>query len=185
MTKQAIIDALRTWINQRPGLEYGNYGNITSYRSELRSITRDLHHARELLRAVELRDSISAEDLARAFRAYSGRMTLTGNNGTAQLSYCTGQYWPTEYRKVVCAIAAAALWEHVRFKCMPAPVYRLSDGVTFKTQKEASEYAEEMRREQNCILAIEEKYDGVSAGDWIRRQFRREYGRSIASRWFN
>lgn len=160
MTKQAIVDALRTWINQRPGLEYGNYGNITNYRSELRSITRDLHHARDLLRAVELRDSISAEDLAKAFRAYSGRMTLTEKDGAVHLDYCTGQYWPTEYRKVVCAIAASALWEYVRFGCMPKP-------------------------EPEAGRPGYETYDGISAGDWIRRYFRREFGRSIASRWFN
>lgn len=185
MTKQTIIDALRTWINQRPGLDYCNYGNVTSYRSELRSITRDLHHARDLLRAVELRDSISAEDLAKAFRAYSGRMTLTEKEGAAHLDYCTSQYWPTEYRKVVCVIAASALWEHVRFKCMPAPVYKLGDGVEFDTEKQARKYADDMHREQNCVLAIEEHYAGLHAGDWIRRYFKREFGRSIASRWFN
>ena len=41
--KQQIIDAMRTFINQRPGLEYGNYGDRTSYQSEMRSITKDLH----------------------------------------------------------------------------------------------------------------------------------------------
>ena len=30
MKKQAICQALRTWINQRPGLEFGNYGDVAS-----------------------------------------------------------------------------------------------------------------------------------------------------------
>lgn len=218
MDKQQIIDALRAWIRQRPGLEFGNYGDVSTYRSKLRTITKDLHHARQLLRAVELRDSITAADLTAAFRAYSGRMTIKAEaisiNGVSEpcadcgvkpgkehranckggnhllvgqrvkLDYCTGQYWPTEYRKVVCAIAASALWERKR-QDMPAPRYVLGDGVKFGTEKEAREYAETMHREQNCVLGIEEKYDNLSAGDWIRRSFRREYGRGIAARWFS
>ena len=54
MSKQAIITALESWIKQRPGLEYGNYGDPVSYRAELRGITRDLQQARTLLRHVEL-----------------------------------------------------------------------------------------------------------------------------------
>lgn len=108
-TKAQLIDALSTWIHQRPGLEFGNYGESRAYRKELRQITKDLHDARQLLRAVES-SSITADALLDAFRAFSGRMQWTNR----QLEYCTGQYWPTEYRKVVCAIAAQALWDHYR-----------------------------------------------------------------------
>ena len=184
MDKQQIIEALYRWIRQRPGLDFGNYGDVPAYRSELRSITKDLHHARQLLRSVELRDSITAQDLIAAFRAYSGRMTIKEVDGKPELSYCTGQYWPTEYRKVVCAIAASALWDRKR-QDMPAAVYQLGDGVKFGNEKEAREYAEKMHKEQDCVLGIEEKYDGLRAGDWIRRSFRREYGRGIAQRWFS
>ena len=166
MDKQQIIDALRDWIRQRPGLDFGNYGDVSAYRSELRTITKDLHHARQLLRAVELRDSITAADLTAAFRAYSGRMTLTEKNGKPALDYCTGQYWPTEYRKVVCAIAASALWERRR-QDMPTP--------TIKQHGSA----------ENRPMQTVELYDGLNAGDWIRRSFRREYGRGIAQRWFS
>jgi hypothetical protein len=107
--KTELLDNLFTWIRQRPGLDYGNYGDPTSYRAELRHIRKDLHHARTLLRAVEL-SSLSGDTLLQAFRAFSGRMEW--KNG--HLEYCTGQYWPTEYRKVVCAIAAQALWDHYR-----------------------------------------------------------------------
>ena len=107
--KDKLIAKLYAWIRQRPGLEFGNYGEVKAYRQELRGITQDLHHARQLLRAVEL-SSVSGESLVDAFRAYNGRMEW--KNG--ELEYCTGQYWPTEYRRVVCAIAAQALWDHYR-----------------------------------------------------------------------
>jgi hypothetical protein len=28
-------------------------------------------------------------------------------------------------------------------------------------------------------------YDGKSAGDWLRSHFRKEFGRTIANRWFD
>jgi hypothetical protein len=187
LTKEHILTALRSFINQRPGLEFANYGEISAYRSELRQITKDRRDALELLNAVALREPITAADLLAAFpRAYSGRLSITeAADGRAVLDYCTGQYWPTEYRKAVCAVLSQCLWGWVREGCMPAPTYKLGDGVSFKSKREASEYAEMMHSTQNCVLGIEEKYDGVSAGDYIRRFFRREFGRSIASRWFN
>ncbi len=152
--KQTILNALYSWIHQRPGLEYGNYGEPKSYRAELRGIQKDLHDARLLLRAVEL-SSITADELKEAFRAYSGRMTWDGK----KLDYCTGQYWPTEYRRVVCAIAASALWAHKRAHCMPTP--------TGQDQYESP------------------TYDGLSAGEWLRKKFRQEYGKGIQKRWFD
>jgi hypothetical protein len=162
ISKQTIIEMLRVWINQRPGLEFGNYGNVPAYRAELRQITKDRREAIELLRYVELRDSITADDLIAAFpRAFSGRLRLEQRkDGKWQLDYCTGQYWPTEYRKAACAVLAQVLWERKRAD-MPSP-----DAPTLRGNRG-------------------ETYGGKSAGDWIRSSFRREFGRSIASRWFN
>ena len=111
MDKQTIIDSLTRFARQRPGLEFGNYGDVASYRSELRGITRDLAHARVLLRAVELAGGLDVETLKGGFRAYSGRLTL---NADGTLDYCKGQYWPTEYRRAVCAVCASALWDYYR-----------------------------------------------------------------------
>lgn len=171
-TKAQIIALLDAWIRQRPGLEYGDYGDITSYRAEVRSIGRDLAHARTLLRAVEL-SGITAEDLAAAFpRAYSGRLSLkTHDDGkTWRLSYCTGQYWPTEYRRAACAVLASALWDYKREHCMPAPCGKVT--VTRGVGAFAHEY------EADSI-------NGQTPGDWLRSSFRREYGRGIANRWFD
>lgn len=73
-TKTNIVAALDRWIRQRPGLEFGNYGDVRSYRSELRSITKDGQQARTLLRYVEM-SRITGDQLAAAFRgAFSGRL---------------------------------------------------------------------------------------------------------------
>lgn len=114
--RATILNALDTWIRQRPGLDYGNYASGWSdtegrkaYQSEVRSIGRDLQDARTLLRAVE-RSGMPVDTLLGGFRAYSGRLTWDGT----RLDYCTGQYWPTEYRKAVCAVLASALWDYHR-----------------------------------------------------------------------
>jgi len=117
-----ITNALHVWIRQRPGLEPGNYisgwhdtEGRRAYRAEVRSITRDLHDARALLAYVE-RNAIYAEDLTEAFRsAYSGRLSWDG----VRLDYCTGQYWPTEYRRAVCAVLASAIWYYWRDSMKP------------------------------------------------------------------
>jgi len=113
ITKNQITALLHAWINQRPGIEYGNYGNLPAYRAELRGITHDLHDARELLRAVEM-SGIEAPALLDAFRAYSGRLQIAQDGDEYRLDYCAGQYWPTEYRAAACAVLAAALWDYHR-----------------------------------------------------------------------
>ena len=112
--KQKILAALRAFIAQRPGLEPGNYisgWNDTEgrrmYRAESRQITRDRHHAEHLLHYVE-RCSVPAEYL---------RQSLTGRRLTwdgAKIDYCTGQYFPTEYRRAAGSALASALWYYWR-----------------------------------------------------------------------
>lgn len=120
-TKEQIVNLLHRWINQRPGLEYGNYGDFSAYNSEMRHITKQKHDAETLLRAVEL-SNIDADTLLGGFRAYSGRLEIKFvpqkpdmlRMGEFRLSYCTGQYWPTEYRAAACAVLASALWDYYR-----------------------------------------------------------------------
>lgn len=147
--KQAICEALRTWINQRPGFDPNNYDRA-GYLSDSRMVQRQLHDARELLRAVEL-SSITADALIAAFpQAFSGRLTIgdpttrtaelraklarTGDEhvrrilrasinseaaAPVRIEYCAGQYWCTEYRAAACAVLASALWTYTREECMP------------------------------------------------------------------
>jgi hypothetical protein len=109
-SREEILGKLTTFIQQRPGLEYGNYGEPTCYRAEVRRIGRDLRQARELLRAVRL-SAITADELLTAFRG--SRLTWTGT----ALEYTTGQYWPTEYRPAVCRVLVSALWSYYRECC--------------------------------------------------------------------
>ena len=115
MTKQSIISAMRAFINHRPGLEWGNYASsdhkasVRAYQQEARSIRRDLHDARALLTAVEAVEGIDAAALVEASqRAFSGRLMLVEDG----IDYCTGQYWPVEYRRAVAAVCAQALRVH-------------------------------------------------------------------------
>jgi hypothetical protein len=113
-SKESLLIALRAFVAQRPGLEFGNYGDVSAYRSEMRSITRDCTEARALLRYVE-RSGITAERIvAASLRAFSGRLNLAPSGEGWRIDYCTGQYWPTEYRRAVCAVLASAIWYYWR-----------------------------------------------------------------------
>ena len=161
---QSLLAALRTFARQRPGLEFVNYGEIVAYRAEMRSITKDLAQAHAMLSAVEWRDSISADDIIEAsMHAYSGRLTITESEGQFAIYYCVGQYWPTEYRRAVCAVLSSALWSYWRDQCMPEP-----------TTHHNTETGEVVQR-----------YRGLRAGDFLRKTAADELGRGIASRWFS
>lgn len=169
--KQAIIDALSKFMHQRSGMDPHNYGDYASYRSEQRSVTRDLHHARTLLGAVSWRDSITADDLIAASKsAYSGRLTIVEDSGRVRIEYCTGQYFPTEYRRAVCAVLAAALWDYTRDHAMPAP--------SGKVKRTVGKGAFAFEQEHDSI-------EGKTPGDWLRSYFRKEFGRTIGNRWFD
>jgi hypothetical protein len=121
MRKQ-IIDALHTFAKKRPGLDPRDYVRSwddregrSTYRAEARNITRDLTHARALLRRVEL-SGITSEEIIEASRwAFSGRLTITAtDDGIVKVNYCVGQYFPTEYRKAVSSVCARALWNYWR-----------------------------------------------------------------------
>lgn len=250
--KVEILEALYKFIRQRPGLEFGNYGDVSSYRAEVRSIGKDLREARLLLRKVELHHSITGQDILDASRrAFSGRLKIEvvrawecgcGNKYTApvehsdtanlsgeatawcpkcgarplfgsphkiKIDYCTGQYWPTEYRRAVCSVAASTLWDWVRSRAMPPENYKVEwknergEWVPtlplFDDAKEAEAYAATIREQKERegrtafdtvphgygMTLVFPRVRGLSPGDWLRRYFRREFGRGIASRWFN
>lgn len=155
--KQTLVACLRRWIAQRPGLEFGNYGDARAYRAEMRSITKDRHHAERMLQAIEWRDSITADAIIAAARgAYSGRLSIKETTpGRFVVDYCTGQYWPTEYRRAVCAVLSSALWDYWRDN---APV---------------------------DAGPIESHSNLQNVGDYLRTTARREFGRTIAQRWFS
>lgn len=119
-TKAELIESLRQFAEQRPGLEFGNYADTASYRAESRRITRQLADAKRMLLAVERMDSIGADDILAHLR---GR--LTWDTARGELDYCTGQYFPVEYRAAVCSAVSSVLWAHFRETgCKTAPDIR-------------------------------------------------------------
>ena len=176
--REQILAALAAFVRQRPGLEPGNYfgsgdwaQDRRNYDTERRAIHRDRRDAERLLARFGVR-SIPEATLREAFRAYSGRLKLTDTeSGDVSLNYCTGQYFPTEYRKAVCAVLAQALWDHWR-----------------------EDYAASAKRCRRHRARIGNG-DGLpfhrdcgeceSAGDAIRRNFRRVFGARFARRWFD
>lgn len=172
LTKEQILNTLSAFIRQRPGLEFGNYGDLSSYRSELRQITKDRHQAFELLAAVSRASTITADDMIRASQgAFSGRLTIREDDkGRCVIDYCAGQYFPTEYRKAACAVLSSALWTYWREHCMPEPSGKLTKIIGIGP----------FQREH-----VTDNYGGMSAGDFLRATARRNFGRGIASRWFN
>lgn len=157
--KQAICDALRAFINQRPGFDPRNYADQASYRSESRAATRDLRIARQLLRQVQLRGDITADAILKAARF--GRLAIRDLLNPVEVDYCTGQHFPTEFRAAAARLLASVLWEHMRDRCMPKPCHTSGDGLDLYGLK------------------------GLNAGDWLRAYFHREFGSGIANRFFN
>lgn len=110
-----LLRALEMFAQQRPGIDPRNYGNWSDYRSESRRVTQDLHDFRVILTAVE-RSKITAAEILAATRAYSGRLEIIAplTPDRFEIRYCTGQYFPTEYRRAVCSVLAQALWDYHR-----------------------------------------------------------------------
>ena len=156
--KSKIVDALTKWVSQRPGLDYRNYGDPVAYRAEVRSISKDLQHARALINYVAWHDSITAEMILKA-ADNGGRLSFVVRDyGTVTIDYCTGQYWPTEYRAAVCRLLSSVIWYWISANASTLDIAKMP--------------------QHGCMEGI------VNQGDYIRKTARRELGTSIARRWF-
>ena len=161
--KEHILQALDAHVRQRSGMDARNYSDATTYRAEQRRVIRDLHDYRILRSAVVWRDIDAGALLEASRRAYSGRLTITERtDSTVAVDYCTGQYFPTEYRRAACTVLASALWDYTR-ENMPK-------GALMHNYETGEAY---------------ECYDGLRAGDWLRDCFRREFGPRLARRYFD
>lgn len=106
------IEKLVKFVNQRPGLDFCNYGDIKSYRSESREITRDKHDFQELISLAWSRLGSEFEAKLQVYLSKeSGRLTI---NKDGNLEYCTGQYFPTEYRPAANRILSTLIWNDYR-----------------------------------------------------------------------
>lgn len=114
--RELILAALSTFVRSRPGFEPANYGTRADYSRDVARATRQRNDALSMLKAISWRTSIDGDALKSAFSAFSGRLSwkldALGRKGT--LDYCTGQYYPTEFRAAVCAVLSQALWYYWR-----------------------------------------------------------------------
>lgn len=107
----STIDKLVKFVNQRPGLQFCNYGDVSAYRSEMREITNDRKDFFELLSLASARIDGLDEKMKQYLSGNSGRLTL---NAAGELQYCTGQYFPTEYRPAACRVLRDLIWASYR-----------------------------------------------------------------------
>ena len=118
-------EAFAAWIAQKPGLDprdyfssYSDANGRRAYRDDARTISQQKRRALDALGQAQLYPYDAAE-MAEALRSgFSGRLTWDTESQT--LEYCTGQYWPTEYR-IAAAVVLERYTEAVRPKSAPLP----------------------------------------------------------------
>jgi hypothetical protein len=116
-----MLHALRAFILSRPGLEPGNYGSYADYRQESAEITRDRDDALALLHYVGM---FASDMTPEYFNGGTGRLTWDKTRG--EWEYCTGQYYPVEYRAAAARLLSSALWNYWRdaYAMRPEPITR-------------------------------------------------------------
>ena len=98
---------------QNPGLDFRDYGNVTAYRSDSRRITKSWHDVNKAANSCRIH-GVTDDDVRKAAEVeFSGRLSFNGD----RLEYCTGQYWPTEYRAAAAAVLEYAAHLAYRRNC--------------------------------------------------------------------
>lgn len=128
----------------------------------------------------------------------AGRGYSTAKPGAGRLEYTTGQYWPTEYRKAACAVLASALWAGAAASMPAESGYQVQSWTQYdadgRTRGRVTSKPFATREAAEASLAelgghsyghVQALHEGLCPGDWLRRYFRREFGASIAKRWFS
>lgn len=105
---------LKEFAYQRPGLDPRDYGHgrdgYNCYRRESAEITRDLNDFKELYYLAVERMGIESLNQALYHRLTTNDGRLTFNVGKCRIEYCTGQYFPTEYRPAAARMLANIIW---------------------------------------------------------------------------
>ena len=111
------LELLAQFAAQNPGLDYGNYcsgwndiDGRRAYSSESRKITRDLARVREAMHEAYYAGATDSDIDQACISAFSGRIELIRDSDPSamRVDYCTGQYFPTEYRAAVAAVLEQA-----------------------------------------------------------------------------
>lgn len=111
----AILSTLRAFVCSRPGLDPRNYisswndtNGRRAYFADARQIARDRRDALALLASMERMAAYDPSILADLQAAASNRLTWNGESW----DYCTGQYFPVEYRRAACRVLSDAFHAH-------------------------------------------------------------------------
>ncbi|HEY3376377.1 MAG TPA: hypothetical protein VGL77_02690 [Armatimonadota bacterium] len=102
--------ALVDYAAQRPGLEYGNYGDWHAYRNEVNYISRQWQKICALVKIASFCGITDDQVIQQSESSWLGRYHWDGT----QWDYCVGQYFPTEYRAAVMAILNNVIREEER-----------------------------------------------------------------------
>ena len=110
----SLVNRLYDFVNQRPQIEWANYCDHYYIGQDRAKVARQLQDFRKM-RAYVLGLQESGVPMDHHIKeasqmAFSGRLKFTDSG----IEYCTGQYWPTEYRAAACAVLASAIWSHER-----------------------------------------------------------------------
>jgi hypothetical protein len=105
------VQLLSKFAHKRPVLDWHDYEDAKSYRSESREITKDLHDFDEVLSVCRWYVPDLNSKIESYLRNSSGRLTMKENG---ELEYITGQYFPTEYRPAATRVLTSILWYYIR-----------------------------------------------------------------------
>jgi hypothetical protein len=207
--KQAIIETLRAFITQRPGMDPRNY-DPAGYRRESRDVTRDLHHASALLDAVAGCDAIDADAILKEAGS-GGRLTISDASRWF-VDYADGSTYNATSEADARDHWARCAGRNERgdgtLRNTPRVSIDYTTGQYFPT-----EYRKAVARLCAAVLwvharehelpkpfknigtgdqdwhAFKPTHDALpkalSAGDWLRAHFARRFGKGIAARYFN
>lgn len=121
---EEIFAAFTKWINQRSGIDFRNYGDVSAFRQEQRTITNQKKRALKALEAAQNFPFDAAAMTEALERNFSGRLswvtTIVGEHEVNHFDYCTGQYFPTEYR-LAASVVLEAYVHAVTPKVLPSP----------------------------------------------------------------
>jgi len=143
---KSTIEKLVKFVNQKPNLEFANYGELSSYRKESREITSDRKDFFALLSLAQRRIDNLDTQLTNYLSKNSGRLTINENGN---LEYCTGQYFPTEYRPAANRVLSNLIWASYRDELdtnSPNPIYKDGNEIRKEIRRNLS------RRVSNCYF---------------------------------
>lgn len=100
--------AVLGFASQNPGLDFADYGDVSAYRSDSRRITKAWQDVKQAVTACRYANVTDADIMGASKSAFAGRLEVLPHGDGFRVDYCTGQYWPTEYRYAAAAVLEQA-----------------------------------------------------------------------------